>query len=384
MEFKRDSVRLIIVGNYMPDHQESMNRFAHMLVNNYSQCGLSNELLLPPVFMGLFLKNSKNGISKWVGYLDKYFVMPIYLILYRCRHILSSNQYYHIADHSNAPYLFFLPKKRTIITCHDVLAIRGALGYKEAMCEASAFGKILQKWILFSLLKAKNIASVSSYTLNQLLELSNNYGRTPQNWAVIHNSLNADFYQLSLNKVYDIFKKNNLCLDTGYLLHVGSSLPRKNRSLLIKMLISLGNSYNGKVVFAGVKLDKGLIDLISVNNLFNRVVSIEKPSHILLQALYSGCDAFIFPSYSEGFGWPIIEAQACGAPVLSSEFGPMQEVGGDGAFYADPHDPASFANAFNSLNQDLEKEKVVKNGFINIKRFNNDQMIRSYIDMFEF
>ena len=65
----------------MPDHQESMSRFANILVKNYSQCGLSNKLLLPPVFIGLFLKNSKNVISKWGGYLDKYFVMPIYLIL---------------------------------------------------------------------------------------------------------------------------------------------------------------------------------------------------------------------------------------------------------------------------------------------------------------
>jgi glycosyltransferase involved in cell wall biosynthesis len=92
----------------------------------------------------------------------------------------------------------------------------------------------------------------------------------------------------------------------------------------------------------------------------------------------------IFPSYSEGFGWPIIEAQACGAPVITSNKAPMMtEVGGNAALYADPDDPISFANQFRKLNNEVFRADVIRLGFENAKRFNFENTINQYIELIQ-
>src|SRR5690606_1199437 len=109
--------------------------------------------------------------------------------------------------------------------------------------------------------------------------------------------------------------------------------------------------------------------------------SIIKPDHKLLVALYSACDAFIFPSFTEGFGWPIIEAQACGAPVITSNIGALLEVGGGAAMHRDPYNPKEFADAFLSLSEDVVRAQVIQRGFQNIKRFDAEKMMQAYLDL---
>ena len=103
---------------------------------------------------------------------------------------------FHICDHSNAPYLDHLPKERTAITCHDVLAIRGALGYEDAHCEPSATGVILQKWILSKLVKSKITACVSYQTLHHLMALEQKHQSEQKKRLVIYNAFNANFYPI--------------------------------------------------------------------------------------------------------------------------------------------------------------------------------------------
>jgi glycosyltransferase involved in cell wall biosynthesis len=64
-----------------------------------------------------------------------------------------------------------------------------------------------------------------------------------------------------------------------------------------------------------------------------------------LAALYRRAAAFVYPSFHEGYGLPVVEAMACGTPVVTSRVSSLPEVAGDAALYADPHDAASFADA---------------------------------------
>jgi glycosyltransferase involved in cell wall biosynthesis len=84
------------------------------------------------------------------------------------------------------------------------------------------------------------------------------------------------------------------------------------------------------------------------------------------------------------FGWPIIEAQACGAPVITSNKAPMMaEVGGTAALYADPDDASAFANQFRKLyNKEFRKE-VIGLGYENTKRFDFSQTMRQYVQLIE-
>lgn len=85
---------------------------------------------------------------------------------------------------------------------------------------------------------------------------------------------------------------------------------------------------------------------------------------------YQNAQAFIYPSYYEGFGIPPLEAQACGCPCVISNAASLPEVGGDSVIYCDPHDPQDIAKKIDTLlNDPTLQQSLVKKGFQNIKRF---------------
>jgi glycosyltransferase involved in cell wall biosynthesis len=357
-----------------------MLRFAHMLAAGCQATGLTTEIWWPPARLGAMTSSTTTGLGKWLGYVDKWLLFPL-LLRWRLHQpaLRAASTRFHICDHSNAPYLKYLPPNQTGITCHDVLAIRGALGYLDAHAPASSFGKILQRWILHHLSRAQRLATVSKFTMNQLGELTTLPPTSPANWQVIPNALNADFNPLNPSRIAELLTKINFPTGMPFLLHVGSGLPRKNRRLLLDMAHALGSSWQGAICFAGEAPDADLLTRARALGLEKRVVSIVKPDHETLVALYSTCEAFVFPSLSEGFGWPVIEAQACGAPVIASQLAPMPEVGGEAALYADPTNPAAFAAAFLSLRVNATRTQLIERGLQNASRFRPEHMTRAYI-----
>lgn len=381
MIFRSTDMEVVLLGNYLPDKQESMERFAQMLQTGFESKGIQTRIWRPITVFARFANKSNHGYGKWLGYLDKWILFPLLL---RWRMLMEPNKTirYHICDHSNAPYLKSLPKGRTSITCHDVLAIRGALGHADAYCPASSTGIVLQKWILGNLVRAEKLATVSQFTLDQLMAL--NQGKAKPFWRVILNGFNAPFSTLPVEIGQKIIKENNhsALLDRSYILHLGSSLSRKNRKMLLEMVAILGNRWDGLICFAGQAVDQKLWALADSLQLSGRVVEVVSPNHEFLEALINGAEAFVFPSYSEGFGWPVIEAQACGTPVIASSLAPMPEVGGKGALYACPDKAEEFADALLSLGDLANRNKLIASGFENIKRFQTDQMIKQYMDLF--
>jgi len=99
-----------------------------------------------------------------------------------------------------------------------------------------------------------------------------------------------------------------------------------------------------------------------------------------LWALYTGAAALLFPSLHEGFGWPLIEAQCCGCPVITSNRAPMTEVAGAAALYIDPEDePGAAALIATNLGRLGELREA---GFENVKRFAPDVIAEEFEDFF--
>jgi len=378
-------MRIILLGNYAPDGQESMQRFAQMLYIGFRDAGIATEIWQPVPVFGALVKATRTGVGKWLGYLDKWVIFPL-ILRWRVRRkaLKEPSVRFHICDHSNAPYLGHLNRKQAVITCHDVLAIRGSLGHADTYVSASPFGKLLQQWIYSHLNHAEKLASVSQLTMKQLLELNKSVRfQQPVGWQVIHNAFNADFKPLSVTDRVATLQQAGLKLPTSFLLHVGSDHPRKNRGLLLEMVHSLGSRWSGSICFAGEALEEALVARAEKLGLRTRVISVVKPDHATLVALYGACEAFVFPSYSEGFGWPVIEAQACGAPVIASSIEPMPEVSGGAAIHADPTKPEAFAAALFELQQPGVRARLVQLGFLNCQRFNPAHMIQAYLNLHE-
>ncbi len=149
------------------------------------------------------------------------------------------------------------------------------------------------------------------------------------------------------------------------------------------MLAELKGRWNGIVCFAGQPIDAKLQQHMEAAGLERRIHSVIKPDHRTLTALYSGCQAFVFPSFSEGFGWPLIEAQACGVPVIASAIEPMPEVSGGAALHADPHDAKAFAEAFLSLENADTRMRLIAEGHHNVTRFSLSHIARQYVQLYQ-
>src|SRR5207244_9376496 len=127
-------------------------------------------------------------LMKWAAYIDKLLIFP------RRLRDFPDAQLIHICDHSNAIYARHFRKTPVMVTCHDLLAVRGSLGEKTD-CPTSWTGKILQRWILGSLRRLSAVVCVSRATAAdavRLLRASENAPRI----TVIENGLNYDYRPL--------------------------------------------------------------------------------------------------------------------------------------------------------------------------------------------
>ena len=117
------------------------------------------------------------------------------------------------------------------------------------------------------------------------------------------------------------------------------------------------------------------------SNLHNWIVEARSVSDSTLNGLYSGAAALLFPSREEGFGWPIIEAQACGCPVITTKRPPMTEIAGDAAFFIDPSEPQLAAQTIRD--QWSGRARLRESGFRNIERFSPDAMLDAYCSAYQ-
>lgn len=95
-----------------------------------------------------------------------------------------------------------------------------------------------------------------------------------------------------------------------------------------------------------------VIQAAAMRGLLDRVILPGYVSRRDLVALYRGAAALVYPSFSEGFGLPVMEAMICGTPVVTARAGALPEVGGDACLYADPADPAAIASAIETILDD--------------------------------
>jgi glycosyltransferase involved in cell wall biosynthesis len=132
--------------------------------------------------------------------------------------------------------------------------------------------------------------------------------------------------------------------ETPYVLSVGSREPGKNRVRLLRAMRELRDAgIDRRLLIAGqpawkFEAEEGLVDALGLRD---RVIFAGYVPDDDLPALYSACDAFAFPSLYEGFGVPVLEAMACGAPVVTSEVSATAEVAANAAVLVDPQSVAS-------------------------------------------
>jgi glycosyltransferase involved in cell wall biosynthesis len=151
---------------------------------------------------------------------------------------------------------------------------------------------------------------------------------------------------------------------------VGTIEPRKNIPNLLRAFSMLKD--RPKLVLAGQKgwLSDETFDTIRQLNLGDEVIWLDDVPFADLPALYSGAMLHILPSLYEGFGFPPLEAMACGTPTIVSDRGALREVCGDAAAFIDPDSPESIAAAVEALlMNDAQRAESIARGLDHVKQF---------------
>jgi glycosyltransferase involved in cell wall biosynthesis len=370
-------MRVLLVSNYVYDRQESMLRFAPALADGLRIGGVDVQVARPEPVFGRF-RAGATGLGKWLGYLDKFLLFPP-----RLRRLAATVDLVHICDHSNAIYVKHIAERPHLVTCNDMLAIRSAHG-EFPQNPTGWSGRILQRWILSGLGAAGRLTCISEATRRDVLRLT---GHPPGIVSVTHMGQNYSYAPVvevrdaaarrRRGEPYEAaaFHRHSVP-EEPYILHVGGAQWYKNRSGVVAIHAALRSHLGAqtpRLLLVGPPMTSAGIETRSgVDN-------------ATLAALYSGAEMLLFPSVEEGFGWPIIEAQACGCPVLTTGKDPMREVGGSAARYLpDPTDVKAGAAAVEEILalDGGQRSAVVLAGMENAGRFSTDRMVREYLAIY--
>jgi glycosyltransferase involved in cell wall biosynthesis len=365
-------MRILLVANYEPDGQQSMRRYAEWLERAMSERGHRVTVARPGPFFSRLSRHP--GLSKYLGYLDKYILFPP-----RLRRMAQGHDIVHVVDHSNSMYLRPVRRWPNLITCHDVLAIRSARGDFPGFPTGWS-GRLVQRWILSGLRRARHIVCDSAKTAADLKAL---IGETGALIRVVPLALNWNYSPVSAISE-SLLDSLGIELGEGYLLHVGGNQFYKNRVGAVRIfaqLIRHSEFARAKLILAGKPWTPELQAVVRQEGLADRVIEARELSNEDLQALYSHAMALLYPSLEEGFGWPIVEAQACGCPVITTCRPPMTEVAGEAAILIDPSDPAAAADAVAAGLKRSDELRAA--GFRNVERYDEATVVRQYCALYE-
>ena len=353
-----------------------MLRFDQMMLRGLRDCGVAAEVIRPPTVLGKFQMLGAT-VAKWLGYIDKFLFFRWQLR----RKLAKRPALVHICDHSNSMYAMSCKGVPVLTTCHDMLAVRGGLG-EETNCPASFTGRMLQRWILRGLRRADIVACVSRATaddVRRLVPAQSDRLRI----TVVEMGLNYPYQRLKREIVDERLSRfPQLNLNGRFILHVGSNLRRKNREGILRIFAKCADALDAQMVFAGDALSDSLRAQARDLHIEHRIVEIVNASNEVLEALYNRAHALLYPSRFEGFGWPIIEAQACGCPVVCSSAGPMADVAGAGALLHEPDDEEGFVADLLRLADPEERRRWTAKALENARRFSAARMISEYRELY--
>ncbi|HAF77824.1 MAG TPA: glycosyltransferase family 1 protein [Maribacter sp.] len=251
--------------------------------------------------------------------------------------------------------LYFLKSKKTIVTVHDIMYYSYLSGFKK---------KIWKFLYISSLKRASKVVFISEFAKEQVL---NEIYLKPDQYCVIPNPVSTDFKYL----------QKDFCAAKPIILHINGNLERKNLARTIKALDKIPCHLRivGKLSDNNtLLLQQSNVEYSNVFNLSNKEVVKE----------YENCDIVNFPSLFEGFGMPIIEGQAVGRPVLTSNILPMKSVAGEGAVLVNPESVESIKNGYiKIITNENFRNNLVNKGVLNVKRFQLNTVTDLYLDLYK-
>lgn len=237
-------------------------------------------------------------------------------------------------------------------TTRQVVVIHDMSWFKVSQHHSSLKRMYFQALIPMALRRADVIVADSDSTRADVIEFRSGAENPP----VVVAPLGADARFRPANDAEIDRVRAKFGVTRPYLLNVGVIEPRKNQAGLIRAFretLLRNPELDVELLIVGSQAigwkNDEVLALLADPAISDRVRLLSDVDDAELVALMTGCEVFVYPSFYEGFGLPILEAMSCGAPVITSNLSSMPEVGGDAAVYIDPADDESITTAITTL-----------------------------------
>lgn len=325
-----DVVAEMLIKHLQSDHSESIA--AHGLRPEMRCRFTRKQINIRSSNNGHSLKNRhvvRNGNSAMFNadrLLNRFWDYPKYL-----RSRKKEFDLFHIVDHSYSQLAHELPPGRAIITCHDLDTFRCLLDPSRE--RRGQMFRAMAKRILSGLGRAARVACASASTREELIACGL---LPPERIVVVHNGVHP-----ACSPEADAMADREAARllgtatdDTIDLLHVGSAIERKRIDVLLKVFASLSKEFpRARLIRVGGPFTAPQLSLIERLKLNDAIIVLPFLDRATLAAVYRRATVLLMPSEGEGFGLPVVEALACGTPVVASDLAALREAGGDAALY---------------------------------------------------
>lgn len=319
------------------------------------------KMLLPSWFQGV-----------WGIRLARYFLYPL-----QFPH--SRRSVVHILDHSFAHLLYSHKIRNAVVTVTDLIPVLWWKGRFPGMPKKNIPLTVL--YSLHALKRAKHIITISASTKDDLVEL---IGCDPQKISVIYPGVDPIFRQYENGQKMNARRRLFGDEERKIVLITGSQFY-KNHETALKVIRSLLEQGNTNICLAKTgNPHPGWLAMVKKYGLENQVINLGFISRDQMPDLYNAVDLLMFPSFYEGFGWPPLEAMACGTPAVTSNAASLAEVMETLDTTCDPFDVEGFAARISRLlsNED-ERRAVILQGVARSAKFNWDDAASQVLNLYE-
>ena len=286
---------------------------------------------------------------------------------------------------NTAPLALQMP---LVTTLHDVIFKEGSV-LEQLTSSASWYqkiGNLYRRLIVNSIVKkSQRLITVSNFERQNISKI---YKLDSSKIQTVHNGVNESFKAVVDNKARaKVKQKYNL--PEHFLLHLGNTDPRKNTARVLKAFYMYIYVYTEdlKLVLVGLNESKLSTILKSIDleeELSDKIILTGYVVDTDLPILFSLSELFLFPSLREGFGIPIIEAMACGTPVITSNTSSMPEVAGDAACLVNPNSTENIYEAISKVRSDKNyKNQLTEKGLARYTKFTWENAARQVLGIYQ-
>lgn len=276
---------------------------------------------------------------------------------------------YHVPRNTGVPFFHNIP---VVVTIHDIIPHVFHDKYLSNILERVWY----ELAIRVSIHRSDKILTISNFSKEELIR---HYDVDSSKIEIVSLAYNEAFRKIEDTSILNDVKERYR-LHKKYILAIGGSEYRKNIQRLINVYLKNFRDDYELIVVGGKWRDIDLAKKYQGENI--RFIT-GVPEEDLI-AIYNMADVFVFPSFYEGFGIPVLEGMACGVPVVTSNVSSMPEVGGDATIYFNPYDENDMAEKIKMVLDDKQlREEMISKGLEKVKEYSWEKCARETLKVYE-